>query len=134
LDFFERGIAVRLIRLTASIQLQTTGGWTKKYKALVDTGNPISIIPNSVWRKAKISRILSDKSDVDGIGGGRVSGKLGEVTLIFADEHTISPVIRAKAILLDDDSVPFLIGFEDIMTDIKLICDYAGKTAYLKMS
>ena len=134
LDFVERGIAVHLIRLTASIQLQTTEGWTKKYKALVDTGNPISIIPNSVWKKAKISRILSDKSDVRGIGGGTVSGKLGEVTLVLVDKKPVSPVIRAKAILLDDDSVPFLVGFEDIMTDIKLICDYAGKTAYFQMS
>ena len=63
LDFVERGITVHLIILTASVQLQTTEGWTKKYKALVDTGNPISIIPNSVWRKAKISRVLTDKSD-----------------------------------------------------------------------
>ena len=53
LDFIEQGIAVHLIRLTASVQLQTTEGWTKKYKALVDTGNPISIIPNSVWRKSQ---------------------------------------------------------------------------------
>ena len=130
LDFFERGIAVHLIRLIASVQLQAKEGWTRKYKALVDTGNPISIIPNSVWRKAKIGRLLSDKSDVHGIGGGRVSGKLGEIILIFVDRNGIFPVIRAKALLLDDDSVPFLIGFEDIMSEIRLVCDYAGKTAF----
>ena len=130
LDFIEQGIAVHLIRLTASVQLQTTEGWTKKYKALVDTGNPISIIPNSVWRKAKISRVLSDKSDVQGIGGGKVSGKLGEVTLLLVDKNTISPLIKDRALLLDDDRVPFLIGFEDIMTDIKLVCDYASKTSF----
>lgn len=134
LDLVEQGIAVHLIRLTASAQLQTTEGWTKKYKALVDTGNPISIIPNSVWRQSKIGRVFSDKSDVHGIGGGKVSGKLGEVTLILADKSTISPVIKAKALLLDDDSVPFLIGFEDIMTDIKLVCDYARKTSYFHIS
>ena len=134
LDFIERGIAVRLIRLTASVQLQTTEGWTKKYKALVDTGNPISIIPNSVWSKSKIGGVLSDKSDVHGIGGGKVSGKLGEITLVLVDKSTISPVIKAKALLLDDDSVPFLIGFEDIMTDIKLVCDYATKTSYFYIS
>jgi len=130
LDFIEQGIAVHLIRLTASVQLQTTEGWTKKYKALVDTGNPISIIPNSVRRKAKISRVLSDKSDVHSIGGGKVSGKLGEVTLLLVDKNTISPLIKDRALLLDDDRVPFLIGFEDIMTDIKLVCDYASKTSF----
>lgn len=133
LDFVEQGIAVHLIRLTASLQLQTSEGWTRKYKALVDTGNPISVIPNSVWSKGKINWILSHRSDLLGIGGGKVSGKLGEVTLVLVDKKTASPPIKAKALLLDDDSVPFLIGFEDIMTDIKLVCDYKSKTSFFQI-
>ena len=133
LDFVEQAIAVHLIRLTASLQLQTTEGWTRKYKALVDTGNPISVIPNSVWSKGKISWILPHKSDLRGIGGGKVSGKLGEITLILVDKKTTSPPIKAKALLLDDDSVPFLIGFEDILTDIKLVCDYKTKTSFFQI-
>ena len=130
LDFVEQGITVHLIRITASVQLQTKEGWTNKYKALVDTGNPISIIPNSIWTKGKINRFLSHQSNIHGIGGGKVSGKLGEVNLLLVDKNTISPIIKAKAILLDDDSVPFLIGFEDILTDIKLVCDYHSKTSF----
>jgi len=133
LDFVEQGIAVHLIRLTASLQLQTREGWTRKYKALVDTGNPISVIPNSVWSKSKINWILFHRSDLLGIGGGKVSGKLGEVTLVLVDKKTASPPIKAKALLLDDDSVPFLIGFEDIMTDIKLVCDYKSKTSFFQI-
>jgi hypothetical protein len=97
LDFVEQGIAVHLIRLTVSLQLQTREGWTRKYKALVDTGNRISVIPNSVWSKGKINWILSHKSDLHGIGGGKVSGKLGEITLILVDKKTTSPPIKAKA-------------------------------------
>ena len=133
LDFVEQGIAVHLIRLTASLQLQTSEGWTRKYKALVDTGNPISVIPNSVWSKGKINWILSHRSDLLGIGGGKVSGKLGEVTLVLVDKKTASPPIKAKALLLGDDSIPFLIGFEDIMTDIKLVCDYKSKTSFFQI-
>jgi hypothetical protein len=133
LDFVKQGIAVHLIRLTASLQLQTREGWTRKYKALVDTGNPISVIQNSVWSKGKINWILSHRSDLLGIGGGKVSGKLGEVTLVLVDKKTASPPIKAKALLLDDDSVPFLIGFEDIMTDIKLVCDYKSKTSFFQI-
>jgi len=99
----------------------------------VDTGNAISIVPNSLWRKAKIVRLLSGRSDVQGIGGGRVSGKLGELAFVFVDRKTVSPVIKAKAFLLEDDSVPFLIGFEDILTEIKLVCDYSWKTAYFQI-
>lgn len=132
LELLERGIAVRLIRLRASVQLQTRDGWTAKYKALVDTGNPISIVPKSVWIKSQAVRALSDKSVVHGIGGGTASGRLGEITFLFVDRNRISPVMRAKAILLDDDSVPFLIGFEDILTDAKLICEYGRKLASLE--
>lgn len=134
LELLDRGIAVRLIRLRASVQLKTTDGWTAKYKALVDTGNPISIVPKSIWGKSRLDRALSDKSVVHGIGGGRVSGRLGEITFLFVDSTNISPVIRAKAILLDDDSVPFLIGFEDILTDAKLVCDYGRKLACLEFA
>jgi hypothetical protein len=133
LDFIEQAIAVHLIRLTVSLQLQTSEGWTRKYKALVDTGNPISVIPNSVWSKGKINWIHPHKSDLSGIGGGKVSGKLGEITLILVDKKTTSPPIKAKALLLDDDSVPFLIGFEDILTDIKLVCDYKSKTSFFQI-
>lgn len=133
LDLIEQGITVHLIRLTASLRLGTKEGWTMKYKAIVDTGNSISVIPNSVWSKAKINWLLPHKSELRGIGSGKVLGKLGEVTLVLVDKKTTSLPIKAKALLLDDDSVPFLIGFEDILTDIKMVCDYKSKTALLEI-
>ena len=101
LDFIGQGVAINLIRIIASLQLETTDGWTRKYKALVDTGNPISVVPNSVWNKAKIKYLLPHKSELRGIGAGKVSGKLGEITLVFVDNKTTSPPIRVKALLLD---------------------------------
>lgn len=133
IDAITQGLTVHLIRLTASVQLQTEEGWTRKYKAIIDTGNPITIVPNSVWCKCKTNWLLPHESDLYGIGGGKAIGKLGEITLILADKNTISPPIRAKALLLDDDSVPFLIGFEDILTDIKLVCDYKNKAAFFEI-
>ena len=85
------------------------------------------------WPPDNINWILSHRSDLLGIGGGKISGKLGEVTLVLVDKKTASPPIKAKALLLDDDSVPFLIGFEDIMTDIKLVCDYESKTSFFQI-
>jgi hypothetical protein len=133
LDAIEQGIAVHLIRLTVSLQLETKEGWTRKYKALIDTGNPISVVPISVWSKSKINWLMPHKSELLGIGGGKVLGKLGEITLILVDKKAASLPIKAKALLLDDDSIPFLIGFEDILSDIKLVCDYKTKTAFFKI-
>jgi hypothetical protein len=72
LDAIEQGIAVHLIRLTVSLQLETKEGWTRKYKALIDTGNPISVVPISVWSKSKINWLMPHKSELLGIGGGKV--------------------------------------------------------------
>ena len=48
-----------------------------------------------------------------GIGSGGVSGKLAEVIIVFADEKQVS--LPLKTHLLYDDSVAFLIGFEDTL-------------------
>ena len=133
LDLLEQGVTVNLIRLIASLRLQTKNGWTRRYKALIDTGNPISVIPNSIWNKARINWLLPYKSELSGIGSGKVSGKLGEIVLVLVDERTVSPPIKAKAFLLDNDKVPFLVGFEDILIDIKLVSDYRTKTAFLQI-
>jgi len=133
LDFIEQGITVHIIRLTTSLQLATQKGWTMKYKSIVDTGNPITVIPNSVWQKAHVDWLLPHASVLRGIGSGKVSGKLGNITFILIDKATTSPLIKAKALLLDDDSVPFLIGFEDILTDLKMVCDYKNRTAFFRI-
>lgn len=132
LDLLVQGITIRLIRLIASLRLQTNDGWTRRYKAFIDTGNPISIIPHSIWNKAKINWLLPHKSELSGIGSGKVFGRLGEIVLVLLDERADSPPIKAKAFLLDDDKVPLLLGFEDILTEIKLVCDYRTKTAYFQ--
>jgi len=58
---------------------------------------------------------------------------LGEATLVFKDQQSTSPPIKFKAHLMDDDSAPFLIGFEDILTDAELACRYRSQTAWLEI-
>lgn len=76
--------------------------------------------------------LLQKKSWLYGIGSGNVWGKLAEVTMIFSDLKDISPPIKLKAFLLDDDSTPLLIGFEDVLTITNLFCDYRSQRAYLE--
>jgi len=42
------GISIRLIRLIASLRLKTAESWTDPYKAIIDTGSPITLIPKHV--------------------------------------------------------------------------------------
>lgn len=114
LEFLSAGVSVRLVRLFASVQLQAGDGWTPAYKAIVDTGNPISVIPRFIWSQADTKPLFPKRVSFQGIGSGRVSGELTEVCLVFVDPKRVSPPIEAKAFLLGDDSVPFLIKVSKI--------------------
>ncbi len=52
---------------------------------------------------------------------------------VFLDKKGLSPPISVKGFLVDSDTVPLIIGFEDVLTDIKLVCDYRTKTAFLQI-
>jgi hypothetical protein len=132
LDFLSAGISVRLIRVLTDVRFQTNNGWTDKYKAIIDTGSPVSVIPLFIWENIQVKWLLSKKEELFGIGSSSVSGRLAEITSTFSDEKHISQPITFKAHLLDTNSVPLLIGFEDVLTSIKLSCDYKSQRAYLE--
>ncbi len=133
LELLSAGISTRLIRLVASLRLKTSRGWTNPYKAIIDTGSPITLIPKHIWERLIITNILPGSIELAGLGSGGVSGKLAEVVVLFVDKKGMSPPISSKGFLVDSDTVPLIIGFEDILTDIKLVCDYRIKTAFLQV-
>ena len=130
LEPFQRGLVIRLIRLIGRVSFQTSDGWSITYDAIIDTGCPISVIPRSRWEKIEHHVILPQASL--GLGGGTVTGQLGEVTLRFHYNDDVSPPLTVKAHLLDGDDRPLILGFEDILTDIRLVSDFAADTAYLE--
>ena len=132
-DLLSVGISIRLIRLIASLRLKTAEAWTDPYKAIIDTGSPITLIPKYVWAKVSVKWILPGSIQLTGLGSGGVSGKLAEVVMVFLDKKGSSPPISLKAFLVDSDTIPLIIGFEDILTDIKMVCDYKSKTAFLQI-
>ena len=79
----------------------------------------------------EVKWLLKREQQLSGIGNAYVKGKLGRVTAIVVDETAVSPPIEFKAHLLNDDSVPLLIGYEDFLKSIILTSDYPNKTAYM---
>ena len=132
-DLLSVGISIRLIRLIASLRLKTAEAWTDPYKAIIDTGSPITLIPKHVWEKVSVKWIIPGSIQLTGLGSGGVSGKLAEVVMVFLDKKGTSPSISLKAFLVDSDTIPLIIGFEDVLTDIKMVCDYKSKSAFLQI-
>jgi len=82
-DLLSVGISIRLIRLIASLRLKTAEAWTDPYKAIIDTGSPITLIPEHVWEKVSVKWISPGSIQLTGLGSGGVSGKLAEVFMVF---------------------------------------------------
>jgi len=128
--FIETQIVHHVVRLIARVSFRTPeGGWTNPRRALIDTGSPVSVIPRSIWQNAAHA-FLTGETTI-GIGGMTVSGRLGLVTLCLQDDQTISPPLRVKADLIGDDSLPLILGFSDVLTQVTLVSDFYANLAYV---
>lgn len=135
LDYFQRGVLIRYVRLIANVGFETLDGWTDIREAIIDTGVPISVIPRRVWQQARHG-FFSDATTEISIGGRTVQGKLGQVTLRVHDAEDgeqISPPLAIKANLLSDDSYPIILGFEDFLTEVTLYSNFPRQEAYLSL-
>lgn len=131
-ELLSAGVSLRIIRLYANVKLKTSTGWTATYQAIIDTGSPLVLVPFSIWTPAESKPLVATKTRLLGLGSGSISGQLAELTLQFIDEESTSPPLAIKAHLLDDDSAPFIIGFEDALTHIDIFSSYSSQTAYLE--
>jgi hypothetical protein len=135
LDFISYGVKVLLIRLIGNVHLKNNQNWSTEEKVIIDTGNPISIIPYSVWQNIERKVLVLSKTKLYGLGSSNeiaLSGQLAVVTIVFKDEKNVSKPLKIKANLLDDDNAPFLIGYEDILTQSKLVSDYKNNISYIE--
>ncbi|MFQ5630949.1 MAG: hypothetical protein ACE5I1_19430 [bacterium] len=103
------------MRLLANIKFKTQDGWSLKYQAIIDRGSPINIIPKIIWEETINRFKLTNKVSLDGIGPGSVAGYIGEVTTRISHGKKISPPFTMKAFLLESDSAPLILGFEDFL-------------------
>lgn len=129
LALLSAGLKVRLVRLLVNVRFKTADGWTAPYEAIVDTGNPIKIVPQKIQQQISAQILYPNKIDLLGIGQGSIRGLLANVIVSFHDPQTTSPAMQAKAYLLDDDSAPLIVGYEDGLTELRLISDYPQQQA-----
>lgn len=128
--FVKFQIVHRVIRLIAMTSFRRSKGeWTEPEGAIFDTGSPVSLIPHNIWTNARY-RFISDEVEM-GIAGQTVTGRLGWITLRLHDNEMISPPLRIKANLIFDDSLPLILGFEDVLTELIFVGDFRKNIAYI---
>jgi len=124
-ELLQHGLHVRIIRVITSAGFKTPNGWTIPFNAIVDTGNPVTILPEIAHRHIERKVLYPHPVSLYGVGKGQVSARLAEVEMLFVGQRKNSPSLRLKAYLLPDDSLPVLIGFEDILTNLRFVSDYS---------
>jgi len=135
LDALEAGVALLLIRITAAVSILTPSGWSLPREAIIDTGNPVTLVPHRAWSGASVEFLTPTYRVIQGLGSTAqtaIRGRLGRLTLSIEDGQTSSPPIETVAYLLDDDRAPLLLGCEGILTRAILTTNLAAGQASLE--
>lgn len=125
---------IEIIRLKAWVQFKAPNGWTDPYRAIVDTGAPISLIPFSLWNASQ-HRNLADHS-VRGIvpkPDCSLPIKVGELICKLVDpEGHETKELSIKAYFAPGDDVLLILGFKDVLGRCPLHFDFAQDQAYIE--
>jgi predicted aspartyl protease len=121
---------IEVIRLFASVQFKNPTDWSKAYRAIVDTGAPISLLPAFVWKK--LDRVELADHHVGGVGGARLPVKVAKVTCFLEDGRNRTKEMEIHAFLAQTDDVPLILGFKDLLARLVLHCDYRRQIAFVE--
>lgn len=135
LDALEAGVALRLIRITAAVSILTPSGWSLPREGIIDTGNPVTLVPHRAWSGASVEFLTPTYRPLQGLGSTpqtAIRGRLGRLTLSIEDGQSSSPPLQTVAYLLDDDRAPLLLGCEGILTRAILTTNLAAGQASLE--
>ncbi|MDZ7289679.1 MAG: hypothetical protein ONB44_10845 [candidate division KSB1 bacterium] len=126
------GVHVRIIRLYVPVSFSEPTGWSRPYDAVIDTGSPLTVIPKNVWQTIQIVQHLSDLVPLGGVGKGVLWARLAKIELALLGTRKEMVQLAIKAYLAEDDTVPLLLGVEDLLTNARLVCDYSQRKAFLQ--
>lgn len=130
----EHNLRVRIIRLVARLCFRKPDGWSQPLNAIVDTGNPVTLLPRSVWQEIFNAEILSEPIVLSGVGKGALKARLAKIEVAFISTRKEIVTTRIKAYFAEEDTVPLLVGVEDLLTSSRLVCDYPKSKTFLQIT
>jgi hypothetical protein len=127
------GVHVRIIRLYVPVSFRVKSDWAEPVNAIVDIGSPVAVLPRRVWQTMQNIEYLSGTVSLGGIGSGTVLARLAKIEIAFLSTQKKIIERMIKAYLAEDDSVPLLLGIEDLVTNARMVCDYPKNKAFLQV-
>lgn len=131
LELLQKGLTVHLVRLMAAVQFKAKGGdWSREYEAIIDTGAPVSVLPNYIWHQSEV-QLLADYR-ISGIVPKKECSlpvKVGKTFLRLIDRNSATKQIEMLAYLVPTDKVPIILGFRDLLAEGKVNFCYQKEEA-----
>ncbi len=131
LELIEDGIELYIYRLIARVRILDLKKSLVE-EVIIDTGSPITIIPHSLWKDENITLLKHKNKYLFGFDKNLLKGNLAKVRLSFIDDINISPTLDIKAYLIYDDSIPLIIGMEDIINKVRIVTDGKKQKYYIE--
>lgn len=129
-----RPAPVYSIRLLARVVFAKAQGFTQPYTAIIDTGAPVSLIPESIWEQCDVQKFGDDK--IRGIVPKEdcaLAVAAGQIRCVLFDDQNETPELFCRADLAYSDEVPLLLGFKDLLERMNVCFDYSHKNAFIEI-
>ena len=133
LEALEHGVTIFSFRLWTRVQFQTRGGWTPVSPALIDTGAPFSVLPQSLWSDIE-ARPVGFTSELRGLiplPAASLKARLAQVTCRISDLKMTAPPLRLWVLLAEGD-VPVVLGCAGFLERATLTLDGPRQVASLE--
>lgn len=121
----------KAIRAYCLVQFKTKEGLTDPYPAIIDTGAHTSLLPLYVWKSVQYN-LLGEHYVAGLVPGTKLDVKVGELSLVFADLLNTTKEYTFLCFLSPSDRTPLILGFKELLSEVKLVIDYPKNVVWLE--
>jgi len=123
-----------ITRIKTRIQFKTKSGYSNKWSAIIDTGAHTSILPFHVWKDIEIEVLCEHK--IYGLIPKKECGipvLIANIKGFLLDEFgNKTKELKFLSCLAYNDDIDILLGFRDLLNNLKLFIDVQNDKAYLE--
>ncbi len=134
LEALERGFSIEWFRLFVRVQFRVHEGWSKAYRAILDTGSPhcvvsSALIPDITKKplfKTRLASIVPKE-------GSFLKAEMTRVQLSLSDEQVISEPVEALTMITEESRVPLIIGLAAFPKSLRLDLNFKDRSGYIEL-
>lgn len=130
----QQRIDIPIIRIICPVKFEFPEGTTDFFPAFVDSGAPISLVPQKIWKYCKI-RILG-KSVLRGLipkEECELPAEIGKLSCFLLNQCKEVQKFEIVAYLPKTDRVPIILGFEGLLQKAQIFIDCKNDEAFLEV-